>query len=109
MAHRNEVAQAILEDTFRGNPNISARPMFGAHALYFQGKIFAILEDGEIFLKVSPDTLPDFEKRDSRPFSYPKKDGSIQYMRGYWLAPQDILEDYDLLMEWVCRSAGISS
>jgi DNA transformation protein len=98
----------ILEDVLQGDSRLRAKAMFGGYGVYFDGAIFAIFDDGAFFFKVDADSLPDFEARDSQPFSYPKKDGTLAYMKKYWSLPEEISEDREELWRWIKRSAAIS-
>lgn len=100
----DHIAQDVL-----GNPfELRIRAMFGGYGLYWDGAIFGIFDDGELFLKVDDTIRPDFEARGCRPFSYPSKHGEMT-MNGYWTAPEDILESRADLLPWIQRSAALSS
>ena len=81
--------------------NVTSRVMFGGHGIYCQGKIFAIIVDNELYLKVYSGNQADFEEAGSKPFTYRKKNGDTVSM-SYWKVPTHILDDPVQIIEW-CR------
>ena len=47
---------------------VTARPMFGGHGLYWRDVIFAIAYGGRLFFKVEDRSKPAFEARGMGPF-----------------------------------------
>jgi len=54
MATRAETVEAIL-DALSGAGEVSARKMFGEYALYLRGKVVALVCDGTLFVKPTPE------------------------------------------------------
>lgn len=85
---------------------VTVRKMFGAHALYFRGKVFAFVIDHELYFKASDQKATEFfMQAGSTKFSYQKKDGKIGYMC-YWKVTPEVLEDRELLEEWFGVAIG---
>lgn len=76
--------------------SLHTRPMFGAVSIYGDGVIFAMVHDDQLYFKVGPWNLADFEAADSEPF---RPYGDERTM-AYWTAPADILDDADALVAW---------
>ncbi len=66
---RPEPVERFLRATVPVGP-VVARPMFGGHAFYLDGVVFALEADGEIWLKVDDRTRDRFAAAGSRPFVY---------------------------------------
>lgn len=79
--------------------------MFGGHGLYRNGKMFAIVVDGELFFKVTEATRPDFEERGLKPFTYARKGKTIAM--SYWSAPAECLDDSRVMIEWAEKASPI--
>jgi DNA transformation protein len=72
--------------------------MFGGAGIYRDDVMFALVSDGEVFLKADDKTAPDFKAAGSRPFVY-DKDGKSVTM-SYWSMPDDAADDAELLKTW---------
>jgi len=86
---------------------ITVRPMFGGHGLYWRGVIFGILFRGKLFLKVDERSRPDFEAVGMGPF-HPNES---QTLKSYYEVPPDVLDDPKALLSWAREAirAGQSS
>ena len=73
--------------------------MFGAGAVYSRGLIFALLDDGLIWLKADDTTVPALEAAGSRQFTYLGKDGAVMSL-GYWSLPESAVDDPDEAVRW---------
>lgn len=93
----------ILMDVFSGIAGIHSRAMFGGYGFYINGKIFAIIADGKLYFKVGDDIKKDFEDRGSHPFRYQSNGKMIEM--SYWEIPEEILDNKDILLEWIERSS----
>lgn len=79
---------------------IKARKMFGGVGIYKDGIFFALVTGNDIvYFKVDDITRSDYEKYESKPFTYEKNKKIIAL--SYWEAPVDILENRDALEVWV--------
>jgi DNA transformation protein len=92
----------IAERLGRLGPVVVKR-MFGGAALSVHGVTFALLIDGDLYLRVDAESRPAFERLGSAPFSYQAK-GRTVTVASYFAAPADILDDPDDLPAWAERA-----
>ena len=78
---------------------IEIKPMFGAASVYFDGRIFALLDDGVIWLKADDDNAPDLIAAGGRPFRYAARDGRTMEM-AYWSLPEAAVDDPEEAVRW---------
>ncbi len=76
--------------------NLSYRKMFGSTGIYCDGEFFAIISDGELYLKTNPDTAFRYQLRGMTPFT-PSKD---QVLKNYYKVPPEIIDDRHRLSVW---------
>ncbi|KLK93043.1 hypothetical protein AA309_10725 [Microvirga vignae] len=86
-------AEAIRE-IFQAFGPVSIRRMFGGQGIYCDGVMFALEDEGELYLKVDGESVGRLRDLGSRPFSYQTKDGRTTIM-SYWLMPESALDDPD--------------
>lgn len=77
---------------------VRARRMFGGYGIYLDRMMFALVSDDTLYLKVDDDSRAEFEAAGLEPFRYTKKGKS--YQMSYHAAPEDALEDAELLRDW---------
>ena len=77
---------------------VSARRMFGGYGIYLDRTMFALVADDTLYLKVDDDSRGELEAAGLEPFRYWKKGKS--YQMSYHAAPEDALEDAELLRDW---------
>jgi len=82
---------------------IEIKPMFGGASVYADGLIFALLDDGVIWLKADEGNRPALEAEGARQISYTAKDGKVMTMP-YWSLPDSAVDDPDEAVEWARRS-----
>lgn len=87
-------------DLLHDVPVLTSRAMFGGYGLYAEKKIFAIIVDSELYLKGGEHAKSFFKSEDSHPFSYEKGRGKKVEMN-YWYVPENVLEDREILADWV--------
>ena len=78
---------------------LEIKRMFGGAGVYRQGTIFALLDDGVVWLKGDESNIPALEAAGSRQFTYPGKDGAVMNL-GYWSLPETAVDDPDEAVEW---------
>lgn len=93
-------ADFILE-TLRPWRPVSARRMFGGHGIYHAGVMFALIADGQLFLKVDDESRPDFEAAGLGPFVYEAKGRRVAL--SYYQAPDAMLDESEVAREWAER------
>lgn len=80
---------------------VSARRMFGGAGLYADGRMFALIADDRLYIKVDAVNRAAFEAEGLGPFLFRSKDGKEAPMN-YYEAPEAALDDPDVLADW-CR------
>ena len=76
---------------------IASRAMFGGHALYLDGIVFALVADNVLYLKVDDASRPRFEAMGLKAFQpYPDNPGTMQY----YPPPPEFFEDRDAMKDW---------
>lgn len=97
--------QYVLNDLLADIPSITSKKMFGGWGLYYHKRIFAIIAESQLYFKVNASLISDFQKLGSRPFVYYRGDRPVEL--SYWLLPDALKENKNLLEEWIARSAAI--
>lgn len=82
--------------------DISASRFFGGWQLRAQDQQIAIVMKGTLFFRVEAALQIELELRGSKPFSY-LKSGKATVVPKYMSAPDDVVDDLDLLRSWVRR------
>lgn len=98
----------VVKDLLADVEGIFSRAMFGGYGLYKDGIIFGIIADDELYLKVDTTNKKRFEEFGSHPFEYEGKDYKKVAM-SYWVVPEDVLENRELVQELVFQSAEINA
>ena len=107
MAKDKSFHDYIVYDLLGDAPNITSQAMFGGWAIYENGAIFGIIVAGELYFKVGSENRSEFEKIESHPFVYAKKDGKPITM-SYWLVPEEIMEDKEKFYDLMEKSVIVS-
>ncbi len=81
---------------------ITVRRFFGGWQLRSEDVQFAIVMKGTLFFKVEGALHEALETTGSRPFSYTKSGKEVS-VKKYMSAPEDTLDDLDLLRDWARR------
>lgn len=96
---------AFIADWLSPLGEITARRMFGGHAMYCEGIVFALIADNVLYLKVDDSTRPRFEAL-GLPAFQPFKDGRMSVR--YCQAPPAFFEDVDVMQEWGRAAVEVS-
>ena len=86
---------------------VQARSMFGGWGLYYGGRMFGLIIQGQLYLKTDEVTRPDFEAEGCRPFIYQSR-GREQPM-SYWTPPADAEDDGRRLLPWARRAVDAAN
>ena len=82
---------SFVEDQLRALPDVRLRAMFGGHGVY-QGEVFfAIVHNGRLYFKTTPQTAGDYINMGMR---------SFKGLKNYYEVPVDIVEDDSKLVAW---------
>jgi len=90
---------AWVEESLEPVGRVSMRKMMGGATLYLDGTIFAILVDGEIWLKSDAEADAIWDAQGCERFSVTFKDGRVDTMN-YRRAPTDVYDDPDAMRTW---------
>ncbi len=88
----------VLEQLGRVRPDIRARAMFGGVGIYAGERIFGLIDDDVIYLKVDDVNRGDFEKVGMGPFQPFGPGGEVMQ---YYELPEGILDEPEALGPWV--------
>jgi DNA transformation protein len=72
--------------------------MFGGLGIYRDGRMFALVAGGELFLKANGETRPAFEAAGGSPFAYQGRGRRV--VMSYWTPPATIFDDEAELVRW---------
>ena len=102
MAYDTDFGDWVREHLAALGP-LEIKRMFGGAAVYANGLIFALLDDGVIWLKADEMNVPLLEQAGARQFTFPTKDGKEMTM-AYWSLPESALDDPDEAVNWARQS-----
>ncbi len=91
--------EAFAAELLSGLGPIRIKRMFGGAAAYSGDKIFALLDDEAIWIKVDDQNEQAFIDQGSARISYPTKDGRVMEMP-YRRLPDTALDDPDEAVRW---------
>ncbi|MBX3459339.1 MAG: TfoX/Sxy family protein [Planctomycetes bacterium] len=95
MAVSEEFLQYV-RDQLRGVGEVDTRRMFGGAGIYLGERFFALVDNDELFFKVSAATRPHYESAGSHAFE--PWEGHV--MNGYWSVPAEVLDSATELAQW---------
>ncbi len=107
MSKKNGFLEYVLSDAMQGIRGVTAKAMFGGFGLYKEGIVFGIIADDELYFKVDEKNLSWYKECHSKPFTYEGKNRKMIVM-SYWEVPAEVLEDRELLADWVDKSVAAS-
>jgi DNA transformation protein and related proteins len=89
---------------------VTMRKMMGAATLYLDGTIFAIMDEGELWLKSDAEADAVWDEAGCERFSVTFRDGKVDTMN-YRNAPSDVYDDAEALQRWagLAVEAGLRS
>ena len=83
---------------------VTMRRMMGGATLYLDGTIFAILDEGEIWLKSDAEADAIWDTEGCEKFAVTFRDGKVDVMN-YRRAPLDVYDDPDAMRRWAALAA----
>ena len=92
-----------VQEHFAGVGPVTIKRMFGGAAAYSNGLIFALLDDGVVWMKADEQNEPILREAGARQFTYPMKDGQMMSM-AYWSLPEPAVDDPDQAVLWARMS-----
>ena len=96
----------VLEQLGRVRPDIRSRAMFGGVGLYAGERIFALIDDDVVYLKVDDVNRPEFEAEGMGPFQPFGPGGEVMQ---YYELPEGLLDEPDALRSWVEGAVEVSA
>ncbi len=98
----------FLEDCLWWDTAYTYKSMFWGYSIYKHEKIFAVYLAWQLYFKVDDNNRADYLDAWSECFSYEKKSWQVAVM-AYYTVPEDILEDREILEQWIGKSLSIPS
>jgi DNA transformation protein and related proteins len=86
-------------ELFAGLGPLTFKPMFSGGAVSVHGRTFALILQGELWIKVDAETDARFAETGSPRFSYGRKDGRVVDV-AYRRLPETALDDPDEALAW---------
>jgi DNA transformation protein and related proteins len=93
------VAPDDIRELFSVFGPVEVRPMFGGAGIYAEGRMFALVSDGVIYLKADKHNAPAFEREQLAPFTYATRAGR-RGVTSYRRMPDRLYDDPDELTMW---------
>ena len=75
---------------------ITLRPMFGGHGIYWRDVIFGMVFRERLYFKVNDQSKGDYVSRGMVPF----RPNERQTLKSYFEVPPEILDDREALLSW---------
>ena len=89
----------FLLDLFAGFGPVAIRRMFSGYGVSADGVNFALALRGAVYLRVSDQTIPQFQAENSSPFQYTTRDKTVT-VASYWQLPERLYDDPDEMGQW---------
>jgi DNA transformation protein len=80
--------------------SLVVKRMFGGVGLYFENRMFGVIDDDVLYLRVDDETRPEFVKR-GMPALRPVRN---KVSENYFALPDEVLADSEELMSWAKRA-----
>lgn len=96
-----------ISELFSDFGPVTVRRMFGGAGIFADGAMFALVDDGVIYLKADVATIPAFEREKSTPFSYATKRGT-HTLTSYWRLPERLYDDPEELARWAAAAHAVA-
>lgn len=93
-----EDALALLEPL----GDVFPRAMFGGWGLYLDGRMFALIGDGQLYLKADDETREAFRAAGCRRFGMEMRGRYVEM--DYWSRPESAADDRRELLPWARRA-----
>jgi DNA transformation protein len=82
---------------------VAIKRMFGGNGLYFDGRMFGLIDDDIVYFRVDDATRPEFVMRGMAPLR-PVRSEPDKVSQNYYQLPGDVLDDRDELVVWARRA-----
>lgn len=95
-----DAAIAAALEAFDAMGPVRARRMFGGAGLYLDGLMFALIADGQVWLKAGADNAPAFDAEGLPHFVYAPPGSGRSISMSYRLMPERAFDDPDEAAHW---------
>ena len=102
---------AFATDLVSGLGPVSARRMFGGAGLYAGAVMFALVDDGRIYLKTDAALQGDLQAAGAVPWIYTERKGptaGVAQETSYWSLPERALDDPEEACAWGRRALMVA-
>jgi len=102
---------AFAQDLFSGMGPIGVRRMFGGAGLYAAGVMFALVDDGCVYLKTDDALQADLAAAGARSWIYTERRGpkaGVPQETSYWSLPESATDDPDEACAWGRRAVAVA-
>ena len=86
---------------------VSAKKMFSGHGFYKNGLMFALANDGRLYLKTDEINLPFFELKGCEPF-YARAKGGKRLKSSYYEPPESAFTNANQMKPWATQAVEAS-
>jgi DNA transformation protein len=100
--HRDTAFIEHLRELIAPLAAFDARRMFGGWGVYLDGRMCALVADGQLYLKTDAATRAAFEAAGCAPFVYTGQKQPITM--SYWSVPDDALDSSEAMAPWARRA-----
>ena len=77
---------------------LHAKRMFGGYGIFLDGRMFALVAEGELYFKADAGNAAAFDERNLPPFTFESSRGTTKM--SYRLAPPEFVESPDRHLQW---------
>ena len=95
----DEGLYAWVQEALEPIGRVTMRRMMGGATLYLDGTVFAILDEGELWLKADAVSDAIWDREGCERFKVAFKDGRVDTMN-YRRAPTDVYDDAEAMQRW---------
>jgi len=102
---------AFAQDLFSGMGRVEARRMFGGAGLYAAGVMFALVDDGRVYLKTDEALQAALAAAGAESWIYTERRGpkaGIPQETSYWSLPESALDDPEEACAWGRRAVAVA-
>ena len=102
---------AFAEDLFSGLGAVHARRMFGGAGLYAGAVMFALVDEGRIYLKTDAALQAELAAAGARSWIYTERGGpraGVPQETSYWSLPESALDEPEEACAWARRALAIA-
>jgi DNA transformation protein len=85
-----------IHDRLAALGDISSRPMFGGHGIYWRDVIFGMVFRDRLYFKVDDRSKGEYRARGMVPF----RPNERQTLNSYYEVPPEVLDDREALLSW---------